>query len=1041
MIYNTELQSNNEDLQEILRQVNELPDEGSVSTDAVLYVEQDLTEDQKAQARENIGAEASGAASQALQEAKEYTGEMIDEISEGFSKVIYDMYGDDITGESAPTIRQIANDEANTVINDASYPAMIAEVINVKEKYSLDDTGVTDCSALITQAIADANAKDTLFLPNGTYRLDSTVVVNKAVNLMFEGKIKYTGADFAFQFQNYNYAKAKFNIVESQNGSCLKLFSNWSDKHFIQYSQFSFMKLESRKKTDGDAGGCCIYIDSSAGWVNENRFTGGQMIGGYGVYSDCQGNNTCNGNVFDSCGVEDIGIGFYLANNCRDNMIFKCRHSESFDKFIVTVGTCFGLKVISNSPFYIDDNDISTGTSGFVIATLTNEQGSFCGTKGNFVRGTLVSETHDYSKNLYSEPAGVFDMTTLVDYNHEYTNFLVDGPCSGIKLSRKYGAQGGINEFLVKFDDVKSDFQIVDYTGSALSYTAPQTIGSVIKFVWDVDSGWNSSFVFTDAEQVKSLIKLSDYVRNGEAVMTVNNMSPDENGNVNIDVKIEEAEVVGSLAECTDTSKRYVLPDGYIYAYRKKFIPGGTYPNFTNQLPISLDRDLVSIYNDIGYKYDVTLDYKTGEEYNPELPWADFLTGFIPVKLGDTVRINQICAHEGMNFIYLFNSQGKYITRFQMPVLCTQMDNNGGSYIKGEKDSNELAIYTDIQFTPSEGMNWWYTQDLAYLVFYAMPKVNPKDIIITVNEEITYTVIEDRYEWGWENTGEPYVKPDYIGMINDLETRVMSEFDSLNNKKTTFFKKPFVALSFDNFNLTDDRFDIVHGEYGYKATIAHKRKADIEINKKVLSAGWDIGLYNPYNCPKDQFDDAISETPSAETLKAWDDYVKASVDDSAEAMVYNPTAWLATQGVSCYGLEVALKKYGIPMCRGAYRPTYSNDFRYFADKLPTMTVAVSESLMPSTLEACKTHITNAVENGTGIAFLTHGIYTTDTEANANYGITEACLRDFLDTVKTYVDAGQLEVVTYRDIYAMYYPEEAKERDYNRIIKMMTGYNL
>lgn len=53
MSYKNELQNNNVDLQSILEAVNNLPD---AAEDAVLYAEQSLTEEQKAQARENIGA-------------------------------------------------------------------------------------------------------------------------------------------------------------------------------------------------------------------------------------------------------------------------------------------------------------------------------------------------------------------------------------------------------------------------------------------------------------------------------------------------------------------------------------------------------------------------------------------------------------------------------------------------------------------------------------------------------------------------------------------------------------------------------------------------------------------------------------------------------------------------------------------------------------------------------------------------------------------------------------------------------------------------
>lgn len=56
MSYNTELQNNNQELRGILEDVNELPEAGESVTDAVRYTAQSLTEEQKAQARENIGA-------------------------------------------------------------------------------------------------------------------------------------------------------------------------------------------------------------------------------------------------------------------------------------------------------------------------------------------------------------------------------------------------------------------------------------------------------------------------------------------------------------------------------------------------------------------------------------------------------------------------------------------------------------------------------------------------------------------------------------------------------------------------------------------------------------------------------------------------------------------------------------------------------------------------------------------------------------------------------------------------------------------------
>jgi hypothetical protein len=73
MSYNTELQGNNAELEEILQMANELPDAGSDA--AVLFTEQTLTAEQQAQARKNIGAASDAdlqtSVEEALTEAKE----------------------------------------------------------------------------------------------------------------------------------------------------------------------------------------------------------------------------------------------------------------------------------------------------------------------------------------------------------------------------------------------------------------------------------------------------------------------------------------------------------------------------------------------------------------------------------------------------------------------------------------------------------------------------------------------------------------------------------------------------------------------------------------------------------------------------------------------------------------------------------------------------------------------------------------------------------------------------------------------------------
>ena len=65
--------------------------------------------------KHNTDYDAKGSADTALSSANTYTDESVEALSEGFGDVIYQMYGNDLTDEGAPTIRQIAYDESNKV--------------------------------------------------------------------------------------------------------------------------------------------------------------------------------------------------------------------------------------------------------------------------------------------------------------------------------------------------------------------------------------------------------------------------------------------------------------------------------------------------------------------------------------------------------------------------------------------------------------------------------------------------------------------------------------------------------------------------------------------------------------------------------------------------------------------------------------------------------------------------------------------------------------------------------------------------------------
>ena len=107
--------------------------------------------------------DAKGSADTALETANAYTDEQVGALNEGFSDVIYQMYGSDLTEDGAPTIRQIAGDEANKVQGsldehkNASNPHKISK--STIGLGNVDNTSDVNKPVSTAQATAIADAK------------------------------------------------------------------------------------------------------------------------------------------------------------------------------------------------------------------------------------------------------------------------------------------------------------------------------------------------------------------------------------------------------------------------------------------------------------------------------------------------------------------------------------------------------------------------------------------------------------------------------------------------------------------------------------------------------------------------------------------------------------------------------------------------------------------------------------------------------------------------------------------------------------------
>lgn len=199
-----------------------------------------------------------------------------------------------------------------------------------------------------------------------------------------------------------------------------------------------------------------------------------------------------------------------------------------------------------------------------------------------------------------------------------------------------------------------------------------------------------------------------------------------------------------NVEECTDTTKVYVLPDGYIYGYVMTINEGGL-PLFTNLLPKATDAN-GNIYNGCGYKNGYRLNTSSGDEETTGV--SNGVTGFIPFVKGDVLRLKGITEGKNGNNVMQYKSD---FTKYGNPhYWASLVDQGDGVYIFDSSTSSSFLATT------------------AYIRLTLGPFTD--DVIITKNEEIIYS--SDTVTNEWTNTGHAFVPADYESRILALEERL-----------------------------------------------------------------------------------------------------------------------------------------------------------------------------------------------------------------------------------------------------------------------------
>jgi hypothetical protein len=156
-------------------------------------------------------------------------------------------------------------------------------------------------------------------------------------------------------------------------------------------------------------------------------------------------------------------------------------------------------------------------------------------------------------------------------------------------------------------------------------------------------------------------------------------------------------EFVDNLAQCTDTEKQYVLPNGYLYHYGQLFVPYAT-----NQLHLATDEN-GELFLGCGYQDNVRLRSVLEIE---ETDYS-FVTGFIPIRWGDVIYLSGDCFHTEYANANLLNTA--LYDAAQNPVVRTTMKEAAGSFFE-ILETNEDGYVTSMRVNGEQ-----VPQNLAYI--------------------------------------------------------------------------------------------------------------------------------------------------------------------------------------------------------------------------------------------------------------------------------------------------------------------------------------
>ena len=226
-------------------------------------------------------------------------------------------------------------------------------------------------------------------------------------------------------------------------------------------------------------------------------------------------------------------------------------------------------------------------------------------------------------------------------------------------------------------------------------------------------------------------------------------------------LKPEYANSLAELEENGDTTKLYVLPDGYVYAYMTKY--GAQH---TNLIPTAIDSDGTPYNDGKGYKMGWKL-HSGGDEQQNDYSANSLLTGFIPYNPATTKKI-RICGYPNAevatdDWVHFYDASFAVIENQQTALWPL---NYGQTIEKEAAFEQEVSTFTFDLDTFTEASSWYGGEIASKAAYIRVSIQNAVEAcaVITFDEEISFVPTT-----AWQSTGHAFVPADYEDRIVALE--------------------------------------------------------------------------------------------------------------------------------------------------------------------------------------------------------------------------------------------------------------------------------